>query len=242
MRVPFLGPALFCLLLPLGAAADGMSTPYIQVQGHGEMRVEPDILYVSLTLEKSAPDAKGARAEVESRTAKVIAAARKQGIADKDIQARGINVYPEYGRSNRIMSSSEAEQEPLKVVAQHVTRQVTLTLRDLGRYGELVDALFDAGVTRLDQVTPDRSDRTALQNKALQLAVQDAHDKASSLARGAGVNLGAVFSIAEQGGGYSPRPIMMARAEASASTAAPEYLPGLIEIDADVAVYYMIGK
>ena len=236
--------ALLALLALCGsAAADGLpDAPYIQVNGHGSLQLEPDILYVDLTLEKSAPDAKAARADVEARTVKVIAAARKLGLADKDIEARAISVYPEYGRVKGPLSSSPDGQEPLKVVAQHVTREVTLSLRDLGRYGELVDALFAVGVTRLDQVTPDRSDRATQQRKALALAVQDAHDKAASLAQGAGVNLGAVFSIAEQGGNYGPRPMMMARAEASASAGSPEYLPGLIEIDADVSVYYLIAK
>jgi|GEM_PF-2505364 len=239
MRALIHALAVSSLLASSALAAEGLpSSPYIQATGHGELQLEPDMLYVVLTVEKSAPDAKLARADVEARTARIIAAARKLGLADKDIEARSVNVYPEYGHDG--VSSGGGEERP-KVVSQHVTRGVMLTLRDVARYGELVDALFDAGVTRLDQVTPDRSDRAAQENKALELAVGDAHDKAASLARGAGVNLGAVFSVSEQGGGYAPRP-MMAMARAGASAGPAEYLPGLIEIDADVSVYYLIGK
>src|SRR4029077_781971 len=76
---------------PLAAVADGLpGSPYIQVNGHAELEGAPDMAYVSLTLEKTDLDAKAARADVEGRTAKVIALARKLGIADKDIDAPSV--------------------------------------------------------------------------------------------------------------------------------------------------------
>src|SRR5579871_398205 len=46
---------LTCLLmLPALAAADGLPTsPYVQVTGRGELQVTPDMLRLSLTLEKT---------------------------------------------------------------------------------------------------------------------------------------------------------------------------------------------
>ncbi len=227
------------LLLPVLATADGLPTsPYVQVTGRGELQVTPDMLRVSLTLEKTGLDVTAARADVEARAAKVIALARKLGLSDKDIDAPAVTVYPEYRWDS---NGSSGEDHGPKLVGQHVTRAMVLTLRDPSRYGALVDGLFAAGVTRLDGVTPDRSDRALLQQKALALAVQDAHDKAAGLAKSAGVNLGAVYSIAEQGGGPGPRPMMMAMA-ARAPSAPAEYLPGEIEIDADVQVYYLLNE
>jgi uncharacterized protein YggE len=117
-------------------------------------------------------------------------------------------------------------------------------LRDLSRYGELVDGLFDAGVTDLGNVVMDHSDRQTLQQKARALAVGDAHDKAAGLAQSASVTLGPVYSISDQSATYGPRPMMMAArtAGASADSAAPEYLGGKIEIGADVTVYYLINR
>ncbi|HEV2112057.1 MAG TPA: SIMPL domain-containing protein, partial [Gammaproteobacteria bacterium] len=113
----------------------------------------------------------------------------------------------------------------------------------ISRYGALVDGLFTAGVTRLDGVAPDTSEREKLQQQALADAVADAHARAASLAGGAGVTLGPVFSIAEQGGMRGPRPMMMMGAMSrEAGAAPPEYLNGEIDIDADVQVYYLIGK
>lgn len=235
----FLSIILF--LLPVTAVADGMPQgPYIEVSGHGELHVIPDMLIVSLTLEKTGMDATAARANVEARAAKVLALARKLGLADKDIKAPAVTVYPQYE-----WHSGPGGDGKQVLVGQHVTRGITLTLHDTARYGELVDGLFVAGVTRLDGVSPDRSDRDALQRHALADAVTDAHAKAGALAGSAGINLGAVYSISDQSGGRGPRPIMMGAMAMSADrNAAPqaEYLSGEIEIDADVQVYYLIGK
>lgn len=240
MRLAFL---VLGLLTPVFAVADGLPTsPYIQVNGHGDLQVAPDMAYISISLEKTSLDAKAAREDVEARTAKVIALARKLEIADKDIDAPSVTLYPEYqwvvekgsGNDNRRVQ---------KLTGYHVSRGVTLTLRHLDHYGELADGLFDAGVTDLGNVVMDRSDRRTLEQRAAALAVGDAHDKAAGLAQSAGVNLGSVYSITEQGGGYAPRPMIMARAASlDAAPAAPEFLNGKIEISADITVFYLINK
>jgi uncharacterized protein len=229
-------PALLLLVSP-ALFADGLPTsPYIQVSGHGEQHVAPDLFRVSLTLEKTSMDANAARADVEARAAKVLALAHKLGLADKDIQAPAVTVEPQY--EWRSAPGGDGKQV---LVGQHVQRAMTLTLRDVSRYGALVDGLFAAGVTRLDGVVPDTSERDALQQRAMVAAVQDAHAKAEALAEGAGVALGPVFSVAEQAGMRGPRPLMMG-AMSRDNAAPPEYLNGQIEIDADVQVYYLIGK
>ena len=230
--------AIFSIIVPLSALADAVPpSPYIQVNGHGDLRVAPDMAYVSLTLEATDKDAKVARDDVEARAAKVLALARKLGIADADIDAPSVTVYPQY---DWVVESGSGGKRVYKLIGQHVSRGIMLTLRDLSLYGELVDGLFAAGVTDLGNVTLDRSDRRTLEQKARALAVEDARDKAAGLAKSADVTLGAVFSITEQGGSFEPRPMMAAAARSSGP--APEYLNGKIEISADVLVYYLIGR
>jgi hypothetical protein len=240
--------ASLLLLAPLAASADGLpEQAYIAVSGHGELQVAPDLAYVYVSLEKTGLDAKVARADVESRAAKVIALARKLGIADKDIDAPSVSVVPQYEwveeRDKSDNDSAGTSKRVYRLAGQHVSRSVVLTLRDLSRYGELADGLFAAGVTDLGNVSMDRSDREALQQKARALAVGDARDHAAGLAQSAGVNLGAVYSITEQGGGgFRPQRMMPMSITAGASSTAPEYLNGKIEISADVSVLYLIGK
>ncbi len=231
---------ILLFLFPFAAPADGLpQAPYIQVNGHGEVHVAPDMLAVTLTVEKTGMDAAAARADVEVRATKVLALARKLGLADKDIKAPAVTVYPQYE-----WHSGPGGDGKQVLVGQHVTRNIMLTLRDIARYGELVNGLFAVGVTRLDGVSPDRSDRDALQRRALADAVTDARAKAEALAGSAGVRVGAVYSINDLSTERGPHPIMMAAMANADRGAAPqaEYLNGEIEIDADVQVYYLIGK
>ncbi|HEY1772087.1 MAG TPA: SIMPL domain-containing protein [Gammaproteobacteria bacterium] len=231
--------ASLLLLAPLASSADGLpDQAYISVSGRGELNVAPDIAYISITLEKIAPDAKAARADVEARTAKVLAAARKVGIADKDIDAPSISIQPAYGWDRKQPEGTSVQ----KLVGQQVTRTVTLTLRELDKYGELADGLVQSGVSSAYSIGFDRSDRAALEQKARALAVADAHGRAAGLAQSAGVNLGAVYSITEQDGGFAPRPMRAMALEAASGPSAPEYLSGKIEISAEVSVLYLIGK
>lgn len=231
---------LFTLLiafLPAAAFADGLpQTAYIHVSGHGEVHVVPDILHVSLTLEQTSMDAKAARAQVEDRAAKVLVVARELGLADKDIAAPSVTVYPQYEWHQS--TGSDGKQV---MVGYHVTRSIALTLRDVSRYGDLVDGLFDAGVTRLDSVVSDTSKREALQRQAEGEAVADARSKAENLADAADVPLGGLFSLSDVSESRAPRPLMMAAAR-SASDSSSEFLNGEIEVDADVDVYYLIAK
>jgi hypothetical protein len=193
----------------------------------------PDLMYVALTVEKTDMDLGVARKDVEQRATKVIELARKLGMVDKDIDAAAIYVSPDYEWSNNSQ----------KFKGQHVTRSITLTLRNIDRYTDLVNGLIGAGVTRLDNVTPDRSDRRALEQKALQLAVIEAHDKAAGMAATASVSLGPVYSIAEESAGRRVRPMMATAQVAGGSPpSGAEYLSGEIEITADVSVYYLIGN
>jgi len=236
------GTLVFALTtLPFAAVADGLpKDPFIQVSGHGELRVTPDILHVALTVEKTDKDLKVAREDVESHATGVIELARKLGVADRDIDAAALYIYPQYAWQRSDKPGGTASQV---LVGQHVTRSLYITLRDISRYGDLLDGLVAVGVTRVDNVTPDLKDRQAQARNALQMAIADAHDNAAMIAKSAGVTLGAVYSVAEQGGGYMPRPIAMEGAmRASSEAGAAEYLPGQLEVDVDVTVYYLIAQ
>lgn len=227
--------------IPVAVLADGLpQAPYIHVTGHGEVHAVPDILRVSLTLEKTSLDAKAARADVEERAAKVLAVAAKLGIADKDIAAPSVTVYPDYQWQQSSISSSGQGKQVL--TGYHVTRAISLTLRDVSRYGELADGLFAAGVTRLDSVDPDSSKRQELQRQAMTAAVADARNKAETLADAADVPLGGLYSLMDVSADRGPHPVAMITAARMSPEPNPQFLNGEIEIDADVDVYYLIAK
>ncbi|MBU6422062.1 MAG: SIMPL domain-containing protein [Gammaproteobacteria bacterium] len=219
---------LLLALLPFAALAGALpATPYVQVSGHGSVTVVPDLARVTVSVAKTEKDLALARNDVEQRAAAVIAAARKLGITEHDINAASISIWPEYQWQNNSQVFA----------GQHVNRNIVITLRDLSRYADLVASLIKAGVTTFDTVL-DRSDVAALRRQALAQAVEDAHARALALAQAAQVKLGAVYSITENNGFARPQPMMMAAKMSPADGA--QYQPGAMEINADVSVVYLL--
>ncbi|HET7650303.1 MAG TPA: SIMPL domain-containing protein [Gammaproteobacteria bacterium] len=229
-RIPFAIAAL--LFVPLQTLAGGLpSAPYIQVSGHGEISVAPDMLYVGFTVTRTDPVLSVARTDVEQRSDKVFALAKRLEIAARDIQAEALYVAPEYTWRN---NSRE-------FVGQRVTRTFRITLRNLKQYPALIDGLVNAGISSMDSVTPSRSDLPALQTRALSAAMDDARARAEALATSAQVKLGAVYRISDTGRSASgPRPMMLGAARTAAQESAT-YEPGQIEISADVEVVYLLS-
>ena len=220
--------SLLLAWLPLTALAGALpSAPYVQVGGHGKLTVVPDMARVAVTVAKTGKDLALARRDVETRASAVIAAARRLGIAERDIGAASISIWPEYQWQN----NSQV------FVGQHVSRRIEITLRNLKHYPDLIGALVKAGVTTFD-TTLDRSDLAALQRQALAKAVEDAHARASALAAAAGASLGRVYSISENSGLVRPQPVVMVAKMAPAGGA--EYEPGTMDVTADVSVVYML--
>ena len=219
------------MLIPALAFADALpSAPYVRVSGHSTLSVVPDMAHIYLTIEKTGKDVASARADVERRAAQVIEAAKKLGIAARDINAMNISVWPEYRWQNNNQM----------FMGQHVSRRIEVTLRDMPRYADLMGALINAGVTNIGSTTLDRSDMPQLRQRALAKAVDDAYGHALALATAAKVGLGSVYSITENSS-FTPRPLMMAAtAHPVAMQGAPEYEPGTIDVTADVSIVYLL--
>jgi uncharacterized protein len=220
------------MLIPAVAFANALpAKPYIQVSGHGTLSVTPDLARLSATVEKTDKDLAAARTDVEHRVGKVVTAAKQQGIAERDIDALNISVWPEYRwqNGNQIF------------MGQHVSRRIEITLRDISRYADLVEALVKAGVTNIGNATLDRSDMPKLREQVLAAAMKDAHARALALADAAGVNLGTVYSITENSG-FTPRPLMAGVSRSASSSSGVEYEPGSIEVSADVSIVYLLKE
>jgi uncharacterized protein YggE len=95
-----------------------------------------------------------------------------------------------------------------------------IRLRDLDAAGEAVGALVEAGANRLNGLSFGFADSTALMDEARRDAVADARRKAELFAEAAGVTLGPVMSIQEQGGG-GMRLMAMARSMDAMESAVP---------------------
>jgi uncharacterized protein YggE len=154
---------------------------------------------------------------------KVIAALRKAGVAEKDLQTVNLSVEPEYNDAGT------------KVLGYTASNSVCATT-SVASAGSVAEAGLGAGADRISGPNLTKADSTKLYDDALRAAVADARSRADVLADAAGVEVGAVVSIQE--GSEPSYPV--AYDLAMASPEAP-IEPGTQDIEATVTITYAIA-
>lgn len=215
------------LLMPGWAAAQEQQH-IITMSGHGEAHGQPDAAMLSAGVSVDAPTAAAALTDANKDMQTILAALKKLGVADRDIQTRNFSVHPQFANGNG--------QAP-HVTGYQVTNQVQVRLADIGKLGATLDALVAAGANQINGVNFSIHDRAALLAEARVDAVADARAKAETFAKAAGVTLGAILSITENGNG-GPRPMVFAAPMAKMASV-PVAL-GEETINADVTITWEI--
>ncbi|NTU84456.1 MAG: SIMPL domain-containing protein, partial [Chloroflexales bacterium] len=82
---------------PAPAQAQGSGVPgmrQVTVIGSGEARIAPDMATVQIGVETTAPTTQEALAQNTAQAQAIIDQLKQLGVADKDLQTRGFNIYP----------------------------------------------------------------------------------------------------------------------------------------------------
>jgi uncharacterized protein len=206
----------------------------IGVNGHGEVRAEPDRATVTLGVESRKPKLDDARAEVAKTVDAVLKLTRDLKIDQKLVRSTRVNVQPEY---NWITSNGNPTGER-KLIGYYVARQVEIELHDLEKLGQLLERATDLGINQLGEPRLDSSKRQDLVREALAKAVVDARQNAEVIAKAAGAKLGTARTI-NANTEFTPPPMPMVRAMAmEAKAAGAPYQSGEMTFNATVNVQY----
>jgi len=171
----------------------------IVVTGTGSITVPPDYAEIASGVTTQAKTAKEASdANTRAMTA-LNAALKNQGIAANDIQTLRFSVSPVYGPPQ--------QNAPPKLVGFSVANELGIKVREIGKVGEILDALIQAGATDSGSVQFLHSNPSQVLDRAREAALADARRKAEIYARGAGIKLGSVAWITEVPSGGSPAPL-----------------------------------
>ncbi len=206
----------------------------LTVSGTGIAYLTPDIAYVNIGVHTENKDAAVAVSSNNTNSQKVIDALKKFGIADKDIQTTNFSIYPQQQFDNQGKATGE--------INYVVDNTVYVTVRDLSKIGNLLDAVVQAGANSINSIQFDVTDRTKALSVARQAAIADAKSQAQEVASAAGVTLGVVQSIDVTGGSTPPVPFYQAKGggpmvEAAASVPVN---PGQLTVTINVNVVYQI--
>jgi uncharacterized protein YggE len=215
------------------AAPAGQATPQPQtivVAGEGEASAPPDVAYVTVGVVTQAPTAAQATGDNARLLAAVLAALRARGVGDRDLQTSGLTVQPLY---------QQGRGERQEITGYQATTNVTVTVNDLSRAGELLDAALAAGANRVGGLRFAVRDVTPLRQQALANAVRAARAQAEAIADALGLRLAAVSSVVEESVAVPvPRAAMAAPAAAPAPPTTPVE-PGELRVTARVRVAFV---
>ena len=207
-------PALAQMAQPAMEVAPGNTL--LTVTAEGKSFREPDMAVFSAGVTTQGDSAAAALAENSRAMTQVIAALKRAGIAERDIQTSNLNLNPNY---------RHAENQPPQLIGYQAVNQVNVRFRDIAKTGAILDALVAQGANQINgpTLTIDRPE-TAL-DEARTNALEKARARAELYARSLGMRVARILSVSESGGFMPPPRPMMERAMAG-NDASTQIVPG----------------
>ncbi len=213
----------------------------ISVSGTGVAKANPDRVLVSLAVSEEAKTAQAATESAATIFNKLLTALAAEGIARNDVQTNSINLNPVYFYPER--------GHPV-ITGYRLDHSITVTIKSqdttqLGKQaGKVIDVTIAAGVTRINGISFAAGDESikVLRTQALKAAIEDAKDKANTMATTLGVKIVGVSSVSESV--FIPVAKQVFRGEVAApAPAAPptELVPGEFQVTVNVHVVYGIS-
>jgi len=201
----------------------------IHVVGAATIRTSPDIATAQIGVQTFSKEIEPAIDENNKKSEAVQEALRQQGVAEKDMRTVSFNVYPQRDYENN---------RPEEIIGYRVDNTISVVLRDLTSVGKTLQAAITAGANNISGVAFTLADPQPFRNEARTKAIEDARQRASSMAEAAGVELGKVISITELS---QPGPII-ARAEYDEAAFKSEVpiQPGELELTVSVEMVFAI--
>lgn len=223
----------------LGGLADCLSPAWapaltqagdITVTGRGEVAASPDMATIRLGVTEQADDARAAMQATSEAVAEILDRLTGLGIAPNDVQTRRLTVSPVWSGYN--------DRKDRKITGYVASNTISARVRDLTELGDVLDQLLAAGANDFDGLQFSMQDPDPLIDEARKAAVADAMDKAALYAQAAGVTLGTVQSISEQGS--SPRPVMREMASMARDASVP-IAEGEVTMQAAITMVFSIA-
>lgn len=236
----FATPVLAQVATPVPTLAAGHTL--LTVNAEGTATGEPDLAMFSAGVTTQGSTASAALAENSTKMTQVIAALKRAGIAERDIQTSNLNLNPIYAPTKRLPDGT-VEDQGQQIIGYQVTNQVSVKQRKLADYGKVLDALVSAGANQVNGPNFMLSKPEAAQDEARAAAMKAARARAQLYAQAAGMRVVGIVSISE-GGGSSPQPIMFRRGADAMMAAPPPPAPvmaGELETNVTVTVQFELA-
>lgn len=217
------------------------------VSGEGKITAVPDVAQFSFSvITEGGKNIAELQKENSQKANGAINFLKQNGAQDKDIKTTNYNLQPRYQHfdcsSIRLGTERNKPCPPPEIVGYSVNQTVSVKVRDFNKISDLLAGTVQSGANAVSELSFIIDDKTALENKARQEAIENAMKKAESMAQAGRFNLGKILSINEEEGGmprFSIREKLFSNGAGRADTA-PEIEPGSQEVIINVSINYEI--
>ena len=217
---------LFSLISTMAIAQ--IQTPTVEVVGEGIVYATPDMVNISISIEKEGLDLKNLRQKNGEAVAQVLQLLSKE-LPMENFQTSYVSLYKDdYNKLNKY----------------RVVQNINIKLEDISKYDNLMNAIFDAGVNRIDGISFGVKNKEKLLQEARIAAIDDARKKALLYAVSLDQNIGKAIQIKEVNSHFNDiQPVERMSKMSLGSTGNDNTLAvGKIAIEAQVNVAFELLK
>ncbi len=229
----------------------------LTVSAEGRSLRAPDMAVFSAGVTTQGETASAALGENSRAMTQVIAALRRAGIEERDIQTSNLSIQPVYADPNRdaMMAARVSgqpyvppppEQQIPRIIGYQASNTVSVRQRDLKDFGTVIDTLAAAGANQINGPTFQMDKPEPALDEARLEAIATARQRAELYANATGLKIVRILSINEGGGYYGvPQAIFVTASRAGGAAPPPPppapVQPGELQMTTNVTVLYELA-
>lgn len=201
----------------------------VTASGSGTIQAAPDEATMQFGVSQTGRDPKALLADTSKAAAKIVAALKKAGVAEKDIQTQSVSLYPQsnYTNGKTVISGYDA------------SINVTVKVRDLTMLSRVINAGNDAGANTMNGPSFGLGEDSPQTAAAIEKAVADARRNAEAMAKAADKSVGKVLTMTDSGiTPVQPYPLAFAESARGMKSAEVPINPGQLDVSSSVVVTF----
>lgn len=207
----------------------------LSVNASGVSAARPDLATMVVGVETRGATAQDAIAQNAERMTAVIAALRRAGVAERDIQTAWVRVDAR--------TESRGSGGASVIVGYQATNTVRAEVRNINTTGRVIDAVVAAGGNQVHGVQFSRQDVEAQLDLARNNAIERARERAQLYARALGMRVERVISVTEAGAApaaFGGDEIIVTGSRVGGGDYVTPVAPGEVETRANVSVSFLL--
>ena len=184
---------IFTLLLiissPIVFSANLPDFPFVVSVGKAEREVKPDIATVSLGIMSFEKKSDISSEKVGAATDSVLKVLQSYGISSKAVEATDI--------AKSTLRKRDSEYNNLEIIGYEVSRSLTIELKDLAKYSELISDIVAIDNVSSVRTAFDATNRKDIERELVEVASKDALNKAEQMAESLETKIHSVYAISQ---------------------------------------------